>query len=106
MIAMLAQDLPFFRTGNVLAWVLGAVLLLFVVLVLVLLKFINLWVQAYMSGTKIGLFQLVGMSRRKVNPTVIVRAGSRLVTTAALCGQTAPRCRASAVRTTLWIPCC
>jgi len=74
MIAMLAQDLPFFRTGNVLAWVLGAVLLLFVVLVLVLLKFINLWVQAYMSGTKIGLFQLVGMSLRKVNPTVIVRA--------------------------------
>jgi len=74
MIAILAQSEPFFRTGNVLAWVLGAVLLLFVVLVLVLLKFINLWVQAYMSGTKIGLFQLVGMSLRKVNPTVIVRA--------------------------------
>ena len=74
MIAILAQSEPFFRTGNVLAWVLGAVLLLFVVLVLVMLKFINLWVQAYMSGTKIGLFQLVGMSLRKVNPTVIVRA--------------------------------
>ncbi len=72
MISMLAQS--FFRADNVMAWVLGAILLLFVVLVLVLLKFINLWVQAYMSGTKIGLFQLVGMSLRKVNPTVIVRA--------------------------------
>ncbi|MCK5943712.1 MAG: flotillin-like FloA family protein, partial [Planctomycetes bacterium] len=68
---MLAQN--FFRTDNFWAWLLGAVLLLFVVLVLVLLKFINLWIQAYMSGTKIGLFQLVGMSLRKVNPTVIVR---------------------------------
>ena len=71
MISMLAQ---FFTSNNPMAWVLGAILLLFVVLVLVLLKFINLWVQAYMSGTKIGLFQLVGMSLRKVNPTVIVRS--------------------------------
>jgi uncharacterized protein YqfA (UPF0365 family) len=44
-----------------------------VILVLLLLKFINLWIQAYMSGTRIGLMQLVGMSLRKVNPTVIVR---------------------------------
>jgi uncharacterized protein YqfA (UPF0365 family) len=35
---------------------------------------INLWVQAYMSRTPIGLFQLVGMSLRKVNPGVIVRS--------------------------------
>ncbi|MBZ0151292.1 MAG: flotillin-like protein FloA [Planctomycetes bacterium] len=50
----------------------GALALL-LLLVIVLLKFLNLWVQAYMSGTRIGLFQLVGMSLRKVNPSVIVR---------------------------------
>jgi len=69
MFGMIAKELG----NNFLTWGLGGLLLLFVVLVLVLLKFINLWVQAYMSGTKIGLFQLVGMSLRKVNPTVIVR---------------------------------
>ena len=70
MFGMIAKELG----NNFLTWGLGGLLLLFVVLVLVLLKFINLWVQAYMSGTKIGLFQLVGMSLRKVNPTVIVRS--------------------------------
>ena len=70
MFGMIAKELG----NNFLTWGLGGLLLLFVVLVLVLLKFINLWVQAYMSGTKIGLFQLVGMSLRKVNQTVIVRS--------------------------------
>ncbi len=55
-------------------WLVIGLLILLVVLVLILLKFINLWIQAYMSGTRISLFQLVGMSLRKVNPTVIVRA--------------------------------
>ncbi len=59
--------------SNFLMWVLGGLIVLLVILVLVLLKFLNLWVQAYMSGTRIGLFQLVGMSLRKVNPAVIVR---------------------------------
>ncbi|MDA7936502.1 flotillin-like protein FloA [bacterium] len=60
-------------TDPIIKWTLIGLLVLLVVLVLILLKFINLWVQAYMSGTKIKLFQLVGMSLRKVNPTVIVR---------------------------------
>ncbi|MBK8100768.1 MAG: flotillin-like protein FloA [Planctomycetes bacterium] len=48
-------------------------LVVLVVLVLISLKFINLWIQAYMSRTPISFFQLVGMQLRKVNPTVIVR---------------------------------
>ena len=67
MIAFFADDM------NILTWVLIGGLLLLVVLVLILLKFLNLWVQAFMSGTKISLLQLVGMSLRKVNPAVIVR---------------------------------
>ncbi|MFN6193009.1 MAG: flotillin-like protein FloA, partial [Planctomycetota bacterium] len=58
---------------DLLKWVLIGALVLLVLLVLILLRFLNLWIQAYMSGTKIGLFQLVGMSLRKVNPAVIVR---------------------------------
>src|SRR5262249_23098106 len=55
------------------AWLLAGLLLLLVVLVLILFKFLNLWIQAVMTRTKVSLPQLVGMSLRKVNPTVIVR---------------------------------
>ncbi len=58
---------------SLLTYMLWGALALLLLLVIVLLKFLNLWVQAYMSGTRIGLFQLVGMSLRKVNPSVIVR---------------------------------
>ena len=54
-------------------WVLIAGLVLLVALVLLLLRFINLWIQAVMTRTKISLFQLIGMSLRKVNPAIIVR---------------------------------
>lgn len=53
--------------------IIGVLLLLFLVLAIVLFKFINLWIQAYLAQTKISLFRLVGMQLRKVNPTVIVR---------------------------------
>ena len=55
-------------------WLLIGLLVLLLVLVLVLFKFVNLWIQAVMTRTNISLFQLVGMSLRKVDPTVIVRA--------------------------------
>ncbi len=54
-------------------WVVGFLLLLFLIIAVVLLKFINLWIQAYLSRTKVSLFSLVGMQLRKVNPTVVVR---------------------------------
>lgn len=38
------------------------------------LKFINLYIQAYLSNARIGILSLVGMQLRRVNPTVIVRA--------------------------------
>ncbi len=56
-------------------WIIVAVLLLlFLVLAIILFKFINLWIQAYLSRTRISLFSLVGMQLRKVNPTIVVRA--------------------------------
>ena len=50
-----------------------AVFILFVLAVF-LYRFFNLWIQAYFSRAGISLFQLIGMSLRKINPTVVVRA--------------------------------
>ena len=46
-------------------------LLLFALLVA---RYLRLWVQSYASGAGIGLFDLVVMSFKKINPTVIVRS--------------------------------
>ncbi len=37
-------------------------------------KFISLWFQAFVSGTPISLFNIIGMSLRKIPPRVIVNA--------------------------------
>lgn len=37
-------------------------------------KFISLWFQAIVSGTPIGLFNIIGMSLRKIPPRIIVNA--------------------------------
>lgn len=54
---------------------------LFVVLAIIVLillsilgKFISLWFQAFVSGTPIPLFNLIGMSLRKIPPRIIVNA--------------------------------
>lgn len=43
-------------------------------LLVVLGKFISLWFQAFVSGTPIPLFNIIGMSLRKIPPRVIVNA--------------------------------
>jgi len=37
-------------------------------------KYFNLWIQAKMTGANVGIFELVGMSLRKVNPNIMVRS--------------------------------
>jgi len=37
-------------------------------------KYFNLWIQAKMTEANVGIFELVGMSFRKVNPNIIVRS--------------------------------
>ncbi|MEM1283099.1 MAG: flotillin-like protein FloA [Chlamydiota bacterium] len=48
--------------------------ILVVVLLSILGKFISLWFQAFVSGTPISLFNIIGMSLRKIPPRVIVNA--------------------------------
>ncbi len=43
-----------------------------IVLIAVIGRFVKLWIQAYFSGANVSMFELIGMSLRKVNPAVIV----------------------------------
>ena len=51
--------------------VLGIIALIFIVIIG---KYIKLWFQAIVSGTPISLFNIIGMSLRKIPPQVIVNA--------------------------------
>lgn len=55
-------------------WVLIGLLAVLLVCVLVLLRFVAVWVQALMGGVPIGLFELVGMRLRGGDPVVVLRA--------------------------------
>ena len=37
-------------------------------------RYFRLWIQSVTTGAKIGILDLLGMTFRKVNPTVIVRS--------------------------------
>lgn len=56
---------------------LGAIILL--VIVFVVSQFINLWIQALLSGARVGMFELVGMKLRRVDPRTIVFSRIRAV---------------------------
>jgi uncharacterized protein YqfA (UPF0365 family) len=47
---------------------------LLLMLMIILGKFVTLWFQAFVSGTPISLFNIVGMSLRKIPPRIIVNA--------------------------------
>lgn len=48
--------------------------IIFVIIVTIAGRFISLWFQAFVSGTPIPLFNIIGMSLRKIPPQVIVNA--------------------------------
>src|SRR3982074_3367153 len=51
------------------------VLAIIIILILSMLgRFIGLWFQAFVSGTPIPLFNIIGMSMRKIPPRIIVSA--------------------------------
>ncbi|MBC7782849.1 MAG: flotillin-like protein FloA [Burkholderiales bacterium] len=54
--------------------VIGVVLILLLIAVFLFFGFINLYVQAWVSGARVGFIDLFGMWLRKVNPNLIVAA--------------------------------
>jgi uncharacterized protein YqfA (UPF0365 family) len=86
----LLADVPDYTGGG---FSLLIILLAVVALVLIAImgKFISLWFQAFVSGTPISLFNIIGMSLRKIPPRTIVnarinsyKAGLKLITVADL----------------------
>lgn len=51
-----------------------AIAIVAIVMLAIVGKFISLWFQAFVSGTPIGLFNIIGMSLRKIPPKIIVNA--------------------------------
>ena len=60
---------------QIILYVCGAVIILFsLVLTVLFAKYFNLWIQSKTTGANVGLWDLVGMTFRKVNPNIIVRS--------------------------------
>lgn len=55
-------------------FILIALVVVGLVILSILGKFISLWFQAFVSGTPIPLFNIIGMSLRKIPPRIIVNA--------------------------------
>ncbi len=51
-----------------------ALVVFFLIIFAVFARFFRLWIQSITTGARIGIFDLLGMWFRKVNPTVIVRS--------------------------------
>ncbi len=56
------------------SFLLLALIVVSVIVVMILAKYVGLWFQAFVSGTPISLFNIVGMSLRKIPPRIIVNA--------------------------------
>ncbi|MBN2491717.1 MAG: flotillin-like protein FloA [Planctomycetes bacterium] len=57
------------------SWILIAFIVLVVIIGgIILVKYFNLWLQAFFAKAEISILQLIGMSFRKVNAAVIVRS--------------------------------
>src|SRR6188768_2237924 len=69
---LLAQDIS-------LPAIFGLVMLVFVIIVMLVIvaifaNFFRLWIQSFLTGAGISLFDLIGMTFRKVNKDVIVKS--------------------------------
>jgi uncharacterized protein YqfA (UPF0365 family) len=63
------------RGPDFMVWaILAVAIIVALVFFAVMAQFINLWVQAMLSGAKVDMLELVGMRLRKVDPRIIVLA--------------------------------
>ena len=62
-------------TTQLITWIVILVVAFFGLIALaVFARYFRLWIQSMTTGARIGIFDLLGMTFRKVNPTVIVRS--------------------------------
>src|SRR5262245_30548487 len=69
---LLAQDAP--NPWLIVTLVIFAVsLIIFLVIAAILANYFRLWIQSFLTGAGISIFDLIGMTFRKVNKDVIVK---------------------------------
>jgi uncharacterized protein YqfA (UPF0365 family) len=70
---LLAQQGP--NAGTIIGIVVsGVILLVILIFFFVFMSYFQLWIQAYLANADVSIFDLIGMTFRRVNPTVIVRS--------------------------------
>ena len=71
---LLAQQIPGDEFNWDMVWVAGGLVLLFICLIFfaIFASYFRWWIQSILTGAGVGLFDLVGMTFRKVRPSVIV----------------------------------
>ncbi len=62
------------NTQMVIIIVIVVVIFFFLILFAVFARYFHLWIQAKFTGASVGLLDLIGMTFRKVNPSVILRS--------------------------------
>ena len=77
--ALLAANDNFLNSTNLLVLLALIGVLVFGLILLVFFSFINLWLQAFLTGAKVGFFDLVAMKFRKVDYSMLVRQKIALV---------------------------
>ncbi len=77
---VLAQMQDWFKGMNAI-WVVAAIIgiILLAIIFIVFLSFIRLWIQCFLTGAKIGIWDLVGMKLRNVDYGMVVRQKIALV---------------------------
>ncbi len=64
----------FFADQTGFFWGGGVLILAFFLIFSFIMRYISIWFQAFVSGTPVTLFSIVGMSMRKIPPRVVVNA--------------------------------
>src|SRR5437762_1071356 len=78
-LAILAANDNFLNSTNLLVLLALIGVLVCGLILLVFISFINLWLQAFLTGAKVGFFDLVAMKFRKVDYSMLVRQKIALV---------------------------
>jgi uncharacterized protein YqfA (UPF0365 family) len=78
-VTLLAANENFLNSTNLLVLLALIGVLVFGLILLVFFSFINLWLQAFLTGAKVGFFDLVAMKFRKVDYSMLVRQKIALV---------------------------
>jgi uncharacterized protein YqfA (UPF0365 family) len=67
--------LPLAEIGTYVIWAVVAVVALGLLIFLAIVsQFIGLWIRAFFSNVRVGIFDLIGVQLRKINPATIVNA--------------------------------